>query len=114
MVDETGGSFTTTGERLRNWKATLDLQPIVQAKPLKVRGEYRLNGRCGSASLREKVPADFNPRILAIEVVEQPGTAKDEWLTLEDQFEAEEGQYDQVRIAAPDGEEVTVDVEEVH
>lgn len=113
-LDEISSTETGTGGRLRNWKSKLDLQPIVQPKPLTVRGEYKLDDRCGGASLRAKVPLDFNPRILAVEIVPSPGSGG-EWVTVEGAFEGAEDQYDKVRIVDTDsGEDVTVDIEVVH
>ena len=110
---DAGGGAVEAGERFRNFEAVLDLQPIVQPEPLRVRGEYRLGGRCGGVSLRKAVPQGFNSRILLLELVEAPGSGGD-WVPVEGRFAAEEGQYDSVSIRDMDGQSVSVDIDEVH
>ena len=117
MADEMNeggsGSDVGSGSRFRDWKAVLDLQPIVQPEPLRVGGEYRLGGRCGGVSLRKAVPQGINPRILLLELVETEGGGGD-WVQVDGRFEAEENQYDSVTVRDTDGESISVDVEEVH
>jgi hypothetical protein len=102
-----------SSQRYRNWKAILNLQPIIAAEPLRVGGEYHLNQRCGGVSLRTAVPQGINPRILMLELVEGPGDGGD-WVAVEERFAADAGQYDSVSIRDMDGESTSVDVQEVH
>ncbi len=118
-MDQQSDSATASGgeskpdERFKDWKAILDLQPIVDPEPLRVGGEYFLDSRCGGATLRAAVPQGINPRILMLEIV--PGGAGDGgWEPVEGRFEAKEGQYDSVHIRDDAGNTTTVDVEEVH
>ncbi len=107
---------SSTGQRFRNWKAVLDLQPIVQPEPLRVRGEYHLNHRCGGVALREAVPQGINPRILLLSLIEAPGDGGD-WVEVAGQFAAKEGQYDSVMVrddTQADGQSISIDIEEVH
>lgn len=100
-------------ERFKDWKAILDLQPIVDPEPLRVGGEYFLDSRCGGATLRFAVPQGINPRILILEIVPE-GAGDGGWETVKGRFEAKEGQYDSVTIRDDKGNSTTVDVEEVH
>jgi hypothetical protein len=111
--DVSGSSTVVSGNRFRNWKAVLDLQPIVQSEPLRVAGEYHLGMRCGGVSLRKAIPQGFNPQILLLELVESPGDGGD-WINVEARFAAKAGQYDSVMIRDMDEETTSVDVQEVH
>ena len=113
MNEGSSDSGVGSGNRFRDWKAVLDLQPIIQPEPLRVGGEYRLGGRCGGVSLRKAVPQGINPRILLLELVEADGDGGD-WVQVDSRFEAEESQYDSVTVRDVDGESTSVDVEEVH
>ena len=109
----TSGGAAVPGDRFKDWKAILDLQPIVDPQPLRVGGEYFLDSRCGGATLRKAVPPGINDRILILEII--PGGAGDGgWETVEGRFEAKEGQYDSVQIRDDKANSITVDVEEVH
>lgn len=113
--DNGSGGGGGGGGRFRNWTAILDLAPGPD-KPrprLAVRGEYRLGMRSGGRRLALKVPADFNPRFLAVDVVDAPGNGGD-WIPLEAEFDAKAGQYDQVVLRDGGGEAHNVAVEEAH
>lgn len=102
-----------TSSRYRDWTAILDLQPIVSPQPLRVGGDYFLNQRCGGVTLQVKVPPGFNPRVLLLDLVDGPGDGGD-WVKVQGEFEASEGQYDSVTVTDSDGESVTIEVQEVH
>ncbi|HTU11175.1 MAG TPA: hypothetical protein VMG08_09790 [Allosphingosinicella sp.] len=108
------GSSTASGaiDRFRDWTAIADFQPIVSETPLRVAGEYFLNRRWGSVSLAVKVPQGFNPSILLLDLVEGPGNGGD-WVAVEGRFAAARGQYGSVTVIDPDGESVSIPVEEV-
>ena len=118
-MNQQGDSATTTGgeskpaERFKDWTAILNLQPIVQPDPLRVRGEYFLDRRCGGATLRAAEPQGINPNILILEIV--PGGDGDGgWETVEGRFPAQGGQYDSVQIRDDQGNSTSVKVQEVH
>lgn len=100
-------------DRFRDWKAILNLQPVVSDRPLRVGGEYRLNRRTGAAELGEAVPPSLNPRILLLDlrIVDGPGG---DWVPVEGAFAAEAGRYDSVTIRDPQDASVTIEVQEVH
>jgi hypothetical protein len=115
QAQEKSGDLHSAGksDRYRDWSAILDLQPVIKPRPLRVAGEYHLNQRCGGVTLRVKIPQGFNPRILLLELVDGPGPGGD-WVSVEGEFEAKEGQYDSVSVTDSDGESVSVEVQEVH
>ena len=115
MTDSASNNSDAPGEggsRYKDWSAILDLQPIVSKTPLRVRGKYHLNQRCGGVTLDVKVPQGINPAILLLDLVDGPGIGGD-WIEVEGEFPAKKGQYTSVTVIDSDGESVTIEVQEV-
>ena len=111
--DSTATAGAGDGKHFRGWEAILNLQPIVSPKPLRVRGEYFLDKRCGGVDLRMAVPQGFNPAQLILEVVPQ-GDGDGGWEPASESFEATAGQYESVMVRDDKGNSVTMEVQEVH
>lgn len=104
---------TMPTERFKDWEAILDLQPIVDPRPLRVSGDYFVNRRCGGATLRAAVPQGINPGILVLEVIAE-GEGDGGWERVEGRFEAAQGQYESVQVRDTDGNTTSVKITEVH
>ncbi|HEX8216195.1 MAG TPA: hypothetical protein VF577_01905 [Allosphingosinicella sp.] len=111
-TDEAGASGEGS-DRYQGWSAILNLEPIVSETPLRVGGRYHLDQRCGGVTLQVKVPQGINPDILLLDLVEGPGIGGD-WIDVEGEFPAREGQYESVTVIDSDGESVSMKVEEIH
>jgi hypothetical protein len=98
----------------RDWTAIADFQPIVSPTPLRVRGEYFLNRRSGSARLEPRNPPGPNPTELTLDVVIDGSGLGGDWVVLEGRYPADEGQYKTVNVFDPNGDHEVVQVQEVH
>ena len=100
-----------TQEPFIDWHAEHNVQPIVTQPSLRVYGRYDTGDRCGGVRLQEKVPKDFNPTILALDLVDSDGPGG--IVEVEARFDADPGQYGDVVVRDAEGNSITITVEEI-
>lgn len=98
----------------RDWSAIADFQPVVSETPLRVRGEYFLNRRSGTARLEPRDPPGTVSTELILDVVIDGSGIGGDWVCLEGRYPAKEGQYKTVNVFDPNGAHEIVEVQEVH
>ncbi|HEX8639578.1 MAG TPA: hypothetical protein VF704_00310 [Allosphingosinicella sp.] len=113
--ESAGAQAQNEGGAYREWSAILDLMPGgSDPRKLRVGGEYRLNRRSGTVQLRKRVPQGFIPETLLLDLVIEGSGPGGDWVAVEEEFEATQGQYEEVRVQDENGEEVVLKVQEVH
>lgn len=94
--------------------AVQNLFPPVKQPTLTVKGKYWLNRRTGSVTLVERLPRDFNPTILAINVSISASGGGGDWVDAIDKFNATDGQYKTVTLYDPNGAKIDIPVSAIH